>query len=66
MNLACNNFEYRVYVFWDQLMAMHIYLKFMLSINIVFLMSMNTVWFIKGPFKEIVFGGKQPIDKKLE
>jgi len=47
---------WKAYLFWDHLMELSFYLKFLLALNIGFLMLMNNVYFITGPFYEIIFG----------
>jgi len=47
---------YRIYFFWDGLMSIPGSISISLMINIVFLILLNTIYFITGPFYELVFG----------
>jgi hypothetical protein len=49
---------WKVYTHWGDLFErMTIYHKFILFLNLGFLMLFNTAWYITGPFYEIVFHG---------
>jgi len=47
---------WKLYMFWDDAMAMSPYLKFLLALNMTFLIAMNNVYFVTGPFFGILFG----------
>jgi len=47
---------YRLYQFRDHLLATHIYVQLMLGLNIAFLLLLNNIYFIIGPFYGIMFG----------
>jgi len=58
--LAINPYlVYRIYYFWNELVASGPYIFLVLMTNCVFLVLMNNVFFITGPFREIVFGEKK-------
>jgi hypothetical protein len=40
----------------NDVMSMKLAFKFIFFLNMVFLMSMNTIYFIAGPFKDILKG----------
>jgi len=48
---------WRLYLFWEHLAEMRHYNKMALSVNISFLLLLNNIYFITGPFLEI-FRGK--------
>ena len=50
---------YQTWAYFDQLRAMSSYLQLLFLLNFVFLVSLNTYWFIAGPFYGIVFGEKK-------
>jgi len=54
---------YQYYNFWDEIMAAGIHIVLILTINIVFLILLNTVYFFTGPFYELVFGSAKAIEK---
>eukprot|EP01116_Phalansterium_solitarium_P023120 TRINITY_DN793_c0_g5_i1.p1 TRINITY_DN793_c0_g5~~TRINITY_DN793_c0_g5_i1.p1 ORF type:complete len:282 (-),score=95.54 TRINITY_DN793_c0_g5_i1:197-1042(-) len=46
---------YKVYISWPQMLLMRPYFFLILFVNMFFLISMNTVYFIIGPFRKLAF-----------
>jgi len=44
---------WKLWVFWEDVMAMGMYLKFWLFINVAFLSLLNNYWFFAGPFWDL-------------
>lgn len=47
---------YRLFIKWDDFIAMNITPKLILGTNMLFLTLMNHIYFVTGPFYELVFG----------
>lgn len=47
---------YRVYAFWDRIVALGVYVSILIFTNVIFLVLLNTVYFFTGPFYELTFG----------
>jgi hypothetical protein len=54
---------WKLYMHWDELLTISIYLKFFLTLNVGFLSLLNNVFFIQGPFFEL-FALKVPKDSQ--
>mmetsp|Transcript_18748 Transcript_18748/g.26232 ORF Transcript_18748/g.26232 Transcript_18748/m.26232 type:complete len:274 (+) Transcript_18748:66-887(+) len=50
---------YQTWAHFDELRGMSAYLQLLFLLNFVFLVGLNTYWFIAGPFYGIVFGEKK-------
>jgi hypothetical protein len=53
---------YRAWTNFDQLLEMPLYCQVYLTGSVVFLMSLNTIYFIVGPFLDILFD--RPVKQK--
>eukprot|EP01114_Cavostelium_apophysatum_P008192 TRINITY_DN2051_c0_g1_i2.p1 TRINITY_DN2051_c0_g1~~TRINITY_DN2051_c0_g1_i2.p1 ORF type:complete len:293 (+),score=26.62 TRINITY_DN2051_c0_g1_i2:104-982(+) len=64
--LAINPFlVYRVWYFWNEIASGGIYTTAVLMTNLVFLVLLNSVYFVTGPFRDLWYGERPEVSPKV-